>query len=250
MDHLDGIEALFSEYRPKYFWDVAADTQKPWFSKHPRFAADYLESDWDFYVTLRRANALDHPRRLEFRQLMLSDDVDSIIKSECEYAREDGLVVLAAGTERHFSFDKNAMCCVVLLRAGCHKFLFPSDFPETGWGRILSERRDEVANVDVLLAPHHGEMDSYSANLWRIANPIVTVLGWKRHSIGLEKELTRKGYPHIRTDQTSAMIFDASGRQIELYCENGYWAKHCKFVPRFNAYHARTISRDAPRTGF
>ena len=50
MDHMDGIEALFDEFRPTNFWDT--DNAKKMLASSWQ-GSQYRESDWKFYKQLR-----------------------------------------------------------------------------------------------------------------------------------------------------------------------------------------------------
>ena len=61
MDHMDGIEALFDEFRPTNLWDTdnTKEMQASSWEGSP-----YRRSDWSFYKHLRDTNPDHDPRRL------------------------------------------------------------------------------------------------------------------------------------------------------------------------------------------
>ena len=61
MDHMDGIEAIFDEFKPINFYDTDNTKEIP---SSQWEGSSYRESDWRFYKRLRDANPRTNPKRL------------------------------------------------------------------------------------------------------------------------------------------------------------------------------------------
>lgn len=231
-DHMGGIKALFEKYRPKTFWDTDNTRQRPLFGECEKF----WQADWDFYATLHEQGNAQCSERLSLREGL---------RERCQGEAEgDGLHVLwpsQDGLDRaNLAGDFNTLSSVILYRSAGHKILFTGDVPPWVWGPILSKHRNEVADIDILIAPHHGMMNCYSDELMQAANPVLTIIGRVNRTSNAFFTLYSKGYQWIPTTWQSALIFELRPRQLRVYATNGRLveetSRNRQLDLRFDAY--------------
>lgn len=149
MDHLDGIQDLFSEFKILNTWDTSNNKC----IDSNAFFAGYNKEDWKFYTQLRDGKIASTTRLTNY-------DNESAL-----YWNEDRIRILCPSRElvtRANSYkDYNDASYVLLYTVpkrggGIWKVVFAGDSDNHSWEHILQHYKDEVSNVDVLFAPHHG----------------------------------------------------------------------------------------------
>jgi len=152
MDHMDGIEKLFSEKDITNFWDCGIRKEKPDFS-----GGQYLEADWDFYedfINGRMAGPkIVAPRAGSVGQYYNADNDDGSgdgdylsIVSPCQELIDSA----------NNGGDINDASYVIVYRSSVGRIIFPGDSNDKTWEYILKNHRDLVSDAAVLFAPHHG----------------------------------------------------------------------------------------------
>ena len=110
----------------------------------------------------------------------------------CEAGREwswDGVRFAFLHPPPHFPALGNESSCVLLVEAGGQRLLLPGDVDALIESRLLRENAD-LADVDVLLVPHHGSSGSSSA----------TFVGALRPRLALVSAGHRNRFQHPRAD--------------------------------------------------
>ncbi|RXK61777.1 MBL fold metallo-hydrolase [Lacibacter luteus] len=217
MDHLDGIQDLYSEFSITNTWDT--DNKKS-IDADANFAG-YNKEDWQFYRKLRNGQ-VNTTKRLTY-----------FAKNDNLYYNEDNLKILCPTPE----LLRNANECgnyndssYVLLytppksNGGKWKFLFAGDSEDNSWEYILSNHKEDVANVDVLFAPHHGRDSGRSYEFLKTVKPKVTLFG-----NASSKHLAYSSYAaslRITNNQAGYIIMDISPEKVVLYVKNFEFARN------------------------
>lgn len=171
MDHLDGIKDLYSEFSIGNTWD----TQNKKVLDLKTFPSKYNSDDWKFYTTLRDGKYA-HTQRLTY---IAGDNV--------QYFNEDNIKILCPSTElaRQANMeggDIHDLSYVLLFKfpkkGGKEwKVIFAGDSHDNSWEYILNNYKEDVTNVDILFAPHHGRDSNRSYEFLKTLSPQVTLLG-------------------------------------------------------------------------
>jgi beta-lactamase superfamily II metal-dependent hydrolase len=211
MDHMDGIKDLFETFKPTNTWDTNNN-------KHmdlANFCAKYNKEDWKFYKKLHNGNYVD-TRRLTYYSNT----------TPCQYWDKDCLKVLcptqALVKNANESEDYNDVSYVLLFsppkkNGGHWKIIFGGDSHDNSWEHILNEYKDEVADVDILFAPHHGRDSKRDWSFLETLKPTLTLLGnASSEYLAYDKY---KGL-HITNNQAGYIILDISLNAIEVYVKN------------------------------
>jgi len=218
MDHIDGIKDLYTEFPIINTWD--SDNNKS--IDLNTYFSGYNKEDWQFYTQLR-AGRLTTTKRLTYY------DTDSN-----SYWKEDGIQILSPSKDlvrrANESGDYNDASYVLLYRVTktggkVWKIVFAGDSDDHSWEHILKEHKDDVSNVDVLLAPHHGRDSNRSYEFLKTLNPRVTLLG-----NASSKHLAYGCYPPIRitNNQAGYVVIDISESAMTFYVKNYDFARDYK----------------------
>lgn len=218
MDHLDGIKALFQAFPVGNFWDTANTKEFPAgaFDARPRLAAD-----WQFYKTLRDTKPDEDPKRL----VLYSGD-------KRDQYRKEGLSILAPTPTLMALANKrknwNDASYVVMYRTNnpARKILFTGDSEDETWEHILENWEDEVSNVDILIAPHHGRDSGRDYEFLDVVNPRLTLFGnalseHHAHQPWYDREL-----PILTNNQAGYVILDVDQDGINVYGKNEKYARN------------------------
>lgn len=235
MDHMDGIKDLFTEFKIYNTWDT--DNNKS--IDLNSYFAGYNKEDWKFYTQLRAGKISSTKRLTNY------DNEDG------SYWKEDGIKILCPSKElvkrANESGDYNDASYVLLysvVKKGgkVWKIIFAGDSDDHSWEHILKNYKDEVSNIDVLLAPHHGRDSNRSYEFLETLKPKVTLLG-----NASSKHLAYSCYPEIRitNNQAGYVIIDVSESSMSFYVKNFDFARDFRshrnwsapvYNQKFNAY--------------
>lgn len=218
MDHLDGIQDLFTEFSIANTWDT--DNKKT-IAAGANFAG-YNKEDWDFYVKLR-GNKLTNTKRLTY-----------FAGQENSYYSEDNIKILSPTDEllkqANKNEDYNDLSYVLLFtppksKNRKWKILFAGDSDDATWKYILDNHKELVTDIDVLFAPHHGRDSGRNFDFLKTLNPKVTLLG-----NASSKHLAYSSYKSIRitNNQAGYVIIDINENEIVFYVKNYEFARDFK----------------------
>lgn len=213
MDHLDGIKDLYSIFDPINTWDTDNNKQ----IDLNNFCAKYHKEDWKFYENIR-AKKYSNTTRLAYYSET----------TPCQYWDIDYLNVLcptkklAKEANESSSDDYNDVSYVILFtppkKGGKHwKIIFGGDSHDTSWKHIIKTYEEEVSNIDILFAPHHGRDSQRDWSFLDILKPTLTLMG----NASSEYLAYEKYQPlHITNNQAGYIILDISPDSIAIYVKN------------------------------
>ena len=156
MDHMDGIKSLFGRFNPVAFWDT--DNKKE-MDNSSWSGSPYNRGDWDFYKSMRDTKPSNNPKRLAN---LSGQNGPFWNRGEGGGAGGDGLTILAPTqklvNDANKKDDYNDCSYVLLYRTGNKKVIFGGDSHDDTWEHILNNWESAVTDIDLLIAPHHGEI--------------------------------------------------------------------------------------------
>ena len=215
MDHLDGLNDLYSEFNITNTWDSENNKELDL----DNFPKKYNPEDWKFYLQLRN-NKYANTKRLAYT----AGSVNS-------YYKEDNIKILCPTPELVKQANKEGgdihdLSYVLLFTApkkggGEWKIVFSGDSHNNSWEYILKNYEAEVKNIDVLFAPHHGRDSNRSYDFLKTLTPTVTLLG-NASSV----HLAYSSYPKTRitNNQAGYVIIDISEDRILFLVKNKTFA--------------------------
>lgn len=229
MDHMDGIEALFDAYSPANFWDTNNTKVMPSTNWQ---GSPYSESDWKFYKQLRDSKPNESPKRLALYSGARGQYYN---RGEDGAGGGDGLHVLApteelvaAGNEA--AEDYHRCSYVVLYKTGNNRIVFSGDSHDETWEHILKHHKEDVSNIDLLIAPHHGRKSGRSYEFLDTLMPTLTFFGNARSEHLAYDAWRSRELSIVTNNQANCMVVDSSSSPMVLY------VTHEQYARRVNPY--------------
>lgn len=224
MDHIDGIRDVFSDFTVHTVWDTANKKADPDFTSN---FARFNQYDWDFYKKLRD----EKTDKYTFYKFLAEQN------STEDFCIEDHITVLSPTKKllkqaNGVSDDYNDAGYVLLYTPPIKgtnkkwKILFGGDSHDNTWEYIIENFKDEVQNLDVLIAPHHGRDSKRNYDFVKILNPRITLFGNAN-----SEHLAYDKYSDLKltNNQAGSVIFTCSDK-LSFYVKNekfrnDYWNK-------------------------
>ncbi len=234
MDHMDGIKTLFDNFNPINFWDTNNTKEIPdskWQGSH------YIVEDWHFYKSLRDSDPDYSPKRLALHSGAQGQYYNRSVNNN---HGGDGLHVMAptkklVAKANEVDEDYNRCSYVILyLTSSGNRIVFGGDSHDETWEHIISKHREDVTNVDLLIAPHHGRKSNRSYDFLDILNPNLTFFGNARHEHLAYDAWYNRNLPIITNNQANCMIVDTSTTPMSLYVTHENFARRCNPKTSYN----------------
>ena len=232
MDHLGGVKDLFTEFSPINIWDTANNRERDERSFGSRTK---LKEDWEFYKYIRdrRTHEDSNPKRLVY----YSGNVN-------EYYKTDDLKILAPTPALIETGNKkqkwnDASYVILYHTAGDKKILFAGDSEDKTWDHVLTEWKDEVSNLDVLIAPHHGRHSGRNYDFLDVTKPKLTLYGNAPSEHQGYDAWSNRGLLKLTNNQAGYIILDIGSGGIDVYVKNEKYARNIaeenQNEPRYSA---------------
>jgi len=209
MDHMDGIKDFFEEFEPINFWDIDNDKEID------SFKSQKSVDDWEFYKKLRDG-------RIKKKRLTLHDGAKGKYYNEDEQGKSggNGLHILSPSKElvrvAKESDDYNDCSYVILYRTGNYKILFAGDSHDKTWEYILCNYENNVKNIDLLIAPHHGRDSDRSYDFLDVLKPTLTFFGNAKSEHLAHSEWNNKKLEKITNNQGNCLIAKI-GKSMDIF---------------------------------
>lgn len=241
MDHMGGIKAFFEEFGPTNFWDTDNTEGKEFEEGSP-----FNELDWLFYKNLRDGEPETYPKRLS-----LLSGVKGQYYNVGEDGSEggDGLYVLAPTgdlvEEANEKGEFNDASYVILYRSEGGRILLCGDSHDRTWDHILEKYPEDVDEVDVLIAPHHGRKSDRSFKFLDIVKPKLTFFG-NAPSEHLAYDAWRsRGLVIVTNNQAGCMVVDTDVSPMKFFVTHKNFAekvnKNTWWSERHKAYYVSDV---------
>ena len=234
MDHMDGIKELFHNFNPLNFWDTNNTKEIPgskWQGSH------YSEDDWLFYKNLRDSDPDSGPKRLTLysctRGQYYNRDVNNNTGGDGLYAIAPTKELVAEANEVDEDYNRCSYVILYLTNNGS-RVVFGGDSHDETWEYIISEHKQDVTNVDLLIAPHHGRKSNRSYEFLDILNPSLTFFGNARHEYLAYDAWYNRDLPIITNNQANCMIVDTNTMPMSLYVTHENFARRCNPTTYYN----------------
>ena len=192
MDHLDGVKDFFDSFTITNTWDTDNNKTMPAGSSF----GPYNKEDWDFYTDIRDGRYKGTGRHTFFEHNAVAYFTEDNINILCPSPE---LVTQANDEEEYHHLSYVALYTPPKRGGGTWKFLFAGDSHDVSWELILEKYKEEISNIDVLFAPHHGRDSGRNYDFLKVLNPKVTLMG-----NASSEHLAYDKYPPIRITNNQA----------------------------------------------
>lgn len=222
MDHLDGIKDLFDEFSPTNFVD--SDNNKEMTDGWD--GSRYRKEDWTFYKSLRDGKPQTDPKRLT----LYSGDDGIHRRRDWDGNRPgDALHTLAPTpalvNQANETDEYHDASYVFMYNAAGGRILLSGDSHDNTWDHILSEHADLVADVELLIAPHHGRSSGRSYDFLDTVNPKMTFFGNAPSKDLAYASWRSRNLPYITNNQAGTMIVSCQSDPLSIYVTNEEFAR-------------------------
>jgi len=225
-DHLDGFDALCTEFGMTNFWDNGLRKEKPGFDGSP-----YKEEDWDRYLAVRdkKREGLTVVTHLAGSTFSFANQGDPQAHGDClDIVAPDAALVKAANE----SEDPNDGSYVIVYRSAGGKIVFGGDGHDSTFDYVLQNHSPLVSNCAVLIAPHHGRDSDRSHDFLDTLKPGLTLFGCADSAHLAYEQYTQRGLTKITNNQAGNVVMEPHANGIDIFVENK------KFAETFNAHDA------------
>ena len=220
MDHLDGFDALLTEFSVLNFWDSGARKEKPDFGNF----GGYKEEDWDRYAKVIEGKesgtrCIQVRSGAKFKYANQNDTEDGVGDNLYILAPDDNLIQEGNRTQ-----DFNDASYVVLYRSAIGRVLLAGDAHDATWDYVKEYYKRYVSNIDLLIAPHHGRKSGRSYEFLDYVNPKLTLFGCASSGHLAYDAWNYRKLPHITNNQCGCIV--AEGYEaMNIYVENRAFAE-------------------------
>jgi beta-lactamase superfamily II metal-dependent hydrolase len=164
MDHLTGLCDLKDRVGFSNIW-IVDNTYKQDYTK----LSESQKKDWNLYKSYRDTG---------------ENQVDgvTIIRPEegssAQFYREDGIYLLAPNDDLKYEVENNAnkMSYVLLIKHKGRKILLPGDAEKATWEYLVENYNEDIKDIDILKAAHHGRDSGYHQPAVKLMSPVVTIV--------------------------------------------------------------------------
>jgi beta-lactamase superfamily II metal-dependent hydrolase len=202
-DHMMGLKALFFEVKVCNFWDIDHEFAPA------QDAPDWQEykDDWFFYEKLRDGtNGVTVLRYTDASRPVQYWDEDriTVLSPSGElykfvHEREDG----TRRTKDEIGAQLNNLSYVLLIQVNGLKVLLTGDAEQKCWDYILANHAEDIKNIDILKAPHHGRESAFHEEAVRLMKPKHIVLSAAADCEHAVPEKYKKAAPGAAIHDTS-----------------------------------------------
>ena len=242
MDHMDGIKDFFECFSPDNFYDTDNNKEMEFPQGSP-----YNEEDWKFYKNLRNTKPQTNPKRIP---LFSGDDGIHRTKDWNGDRPGDAFYILAPTSDlveqANETEDYNDASYVILYRGAGGKILLSGDSHDNTWKHILDKWEDDVKDMDLLIAPHHGRKSGRSYKFLDTVNPKMTFFGNARSEHLAYDAWRHRKLEYITNNQANCMVVDCSGNNLTLYVTHETFARKynpCTFyLGIYDAWYLKEIT--------
>lgn len=217
MDHLDGFDRLMDRFDVNNFWHSGLEREKPHFSDRGPFK----ESDWDRYEKVRDGK---------------EQSTTSLLKragARFEFANKgnpaDGLYILAPDNglveTANLTGNYNDGSYVILYRSIGGRILLCGDAHDATWDYVLTHYGEDVRDVPLLIAPHHGRKSGRDYSFLDVVNPSLTLFGCAPSDALAYDAWNYRKLDHITNNQAGNIVVENSDKYMDVYVENDRFAE-------------------------
>lgn len=215
MDHMDGLLQLKNNYAIMNFWDTKNSKEQSF--DESGYNGIYKKEDWDCYQILRKSKS--NPKALFYTD---GDSNKYFAFNENCKKTDDYLQILsptpALLDAANKSGDWNDCSYVILYCINGYKVLFCGDSKMRTINHLLLNHSNEISNLDVLIAPHHGRDGNMDFSFLDVMNPKVTLFGNAQSKDLAYNAWNKRKLFHITNNQAGNIMLDflSSGIQINV----------------------------------
>ncbi len=242
MDHMDGIADLFEYCRPTNYYDTDNDKEMSdeWED------SPYREEDWLLYKELRDSPPDTNPKAIR----VFSGDTGIHRRKDWNGKSPGDAFYTLAPTpqlvnEANEDGEYNDASYVFMYWSPTGRIVLSGDSHDKSWEHILATHSRLVANVDLLIAPHHGRKSGRSYEFLDVLKPKMTFFGNAPSKDLAYSAWRSRKLPYITNNMAGSMIVDCDDH-MSLYVTNEEFARdeneNTFYSERNHSWYVKEIS--------
>jgi len=149
-------------------------------------------------------------------------------RAEDESAGGDGLYILSPDAalvdEANGTQEFNDASYVVLYRSKGGKVLLPGDAHDKTWQFVLDHYEEDVKNVSLLIAPHHGRKSGRDYSFLDVVKPKLTLFGCAPSGDLAYDAWNYRDLAHITNNQAGSITAECDDEGMDIFVENRNFA--------------------------
>ena len=232
MDHIGGIKDFFETFNPSVFWDTDNIKEMGSFKGSP-----YSEDDWIIYKNMRDNKPESNPQRLTGYS---GRSCRYINRNEADEKGGDGIYILCPTPElvkeANDDDDYHKSSYVIQYRPSGGTVVFGGDSHDDSWKHIIDKHKD-VANIELLIAPHHGRASDRSYDFLDVLTPKLTFFGNAKSEHLAYGAWRRRRLPYITNNQANCMIVQVGTSPMQVYVTNETFARSRNQFTYFSEFY-------------
>lgn len=221
MDHMDGLKNLAENVSILNFWDT--DHNKVQIFDENGKSGRYLKVDWDCYSVLRRSNS--NPKSLFYydgtSNKYYAEDDNGLLKDDFIKILSPTPALVSAANDAK---DWNDCSYVILYCIQGRKLLFCGDADMNTISHLIEKHVDDISDLDILIAPHHGRDSDKDFSFLDIMKPKLTLIGNAKSEHLAYSEWNKRHLNHITNNQGGNILLDVRDGAINVCCSNRSFA--------------------------
>ena len=221
MDHMDGLQNLKDSISIWNFWDTE-NTKKQEFSENG-ISGRFYKKDWDCYCQLRQSSTV--PKALFYydgsSNKYYSEDDNGVLKDDYLKILSPTKELLKAAEQAR---DWNDSSYVILYCVQGWKILFCGDADMGTINHLLKKHKEDISNLDVLIAPHHGRDSSKDFTFLDVMKPKLTLVGNAKSKDLAYGKWDNRNLEHIQNNQGGDILIDIYNGEMHVSCSNKTFA--------------------------
>lgn len=222
MDHMDGLLNLSKSVTILNFWDTE-NLKEQSFDENGK-SGRFYKKDWDCYCKLRK-------RREAPKALFYYDGQSNKYYSEDDQGKltDDYLMILSPTkdliNQANEAGDWNDSSYVVLYCVQGRKILFCGDADKNAISHLIDNHKEDISDLDVLIAPHHGRDSNKDFSFLEIMNPKLTLIGNAKSQYLAYEQWNNRHLEHIQNNQGGNILIDIREGSLRVSCSNKTFAQ-------------------------
>lgn len=226
MDHMDGLDELSKSFDIYNFWDTQNDKQQE-FGENGK-SGRYLKKDWDCYCRLRKSK--ESPKALFYldgaSNKFFSEDNNGIKNDDYLKILSPTKALIDTANEQE---DWNDSSYVILYVTHGFKILFCGDSDMGTINHLIQNHKEDISDIDVLIAPHHGRDSDKDFAFLDIMKPRVTLMGNAKSKFLAYDEWNNRDLIHITNNQVDNVLIEFDDEAMCVSVSNQSFAdKYCQ----------------------
>lgn len=234
MDHMDGLNRLYNEISILNFWDTENKKEQT-FDENGKVRG-YLKEDWDCYQELRKMDSA--PKALFYydgsKNKYYAEDDKGVLTDDFIQILSPTKDLIKAAND---AGDWNDSSYVLLYCIHGFKVLFCGDADMGTINHLLDNHEQEISDIDVLVAPHHGRDSNKDFSFLDVMKPKLTLMGNAKSKFMAYKEWNDRKLEHITNNQADNVLIEFEGKCMRVSVSNKTFAdKYCQENWKHNSF--------------